>query len=118
MMDGTISKEAHLGLIEIGYLVQHVIAYKVAACSISANGRDEISIDNMVIDDRGGAIGPVFPSDHSSIRFLRALRLKHPLLARMALEASNKFTLGVRYGVYLTESKKLGGKCLTDDGTL
>lgn len=75
-MDGTISTGAHLALIEIRYLVQHEMEYRVSACSISANERNEPSADIMVIDDRGGVIGPIFPPDHSSIRFFESTKIE------------------------------------------
>ena len=77
-----ISVRALSALIEIGYLIQHGMEYRVSACSIRMNGREEPFTDNMVTDDRGGATESVVPSDHSSIRLVRALSLIDPLLAR------------------------------------
>ena len=75
-MDGTISIGVHLTLIQIRYLVRGGTEYRVSACSISVNERDEPFTDVTVIDDRGGAIGPIFPSDHGSSRFSKSTKIE------------------------------------------
>lgn len=49
----------HLALIEIGYLIQNGMGYRVSACRVSAFGGEGPSTGNTVIDDRRGAIGHV-----------------------------------------------------------